>query len=274
MKALLPLILIVFGLFSTSCQREASQPVVTYGGGDTLPGKLLVRFVNTWTNVSTNALDSTVTEYTYDAANKLIKTQVIGDLPIFYLRDAQERLVAIKAPFSNGDTGFTKVFYTNPTSTQVNYTLYGTANAAAKPDSMAFTYSGSHVNSTSYFSLASGTAQLQYYQLWQFDTNNNVTQLQVYMGDSTYNIGYSFNYDSKTNPQYCADDGRLPVEWGYIVSPNNVVKQYNFYTSTTTPDNYITGTFTYNSNNLPVTGSYLNSQGGAVPTTGMYYYYQ
>ncbi len=258
-----------------SCQKSLSVTDHSNDGDTTLgDGSLLVRAVALWSDGTSTPTDSTVTTYTYNTAGHLIQQQVAGEVPVAFNRDLLERLTSITAVLSNGNTSYSNVYYTGASGTQVAYVLYEITNSGNAPDSMVFTYTSGHVATTSYYSRAGGSTSLSYYQNWAFDGSGNVTQLDVYMADSTLNIGYDFEYDSKINPKYAADDARLPVEWGYTLSPNNVSKQINRYGNPPVrPSDYVTYTYSFNVANRPVTGA----NGGtaiAPQTVETRFYYQ
>jgi len=271
MKKLLPFIPLFFVIYFTSCQREVSQPEVSNGMGDSLTGNLLVRSVSLWSDGTTPAADSIVTEYTYNDSGRLVKKEVTGQHPIHYRRDAQQRITGITAVLPGGDTAYTKVFYTGATSTQVAYLLHGKFSAATPLDSIVYTYAGGHVSNTYLYIYSSGTVQFSGFQKWQFDAQGNVTQSRQYTSDSTFNIGYTFEYDGKANPLYSADDARLQDEWGYTCSPNNIIKQNNEY-SGGMPGDYVTYTYLYNSNNAPVTGQHIGPAIGSQTEALRFYY--
>lgn len=275
MKKIFAAIFVGCSLFTMSCQKSLSGIDSSNDGNTTLgSGNLLVRYVALWNDGTTTPTDSSVTTYTYNTAGHLIQQKVAGETPIIYNRDLQERLTSMTATRSNGDTAYSDVYYTGATSTQVAYVLYGTKNSGNVPDSMAFTYASGHVATTAYYYRGGGSESLAYYQNWAFDGSGNVTQLQVYMGDSTFNIGYDFEYDNKINPKYAADDARLPLEWGYTLSPNNISKQTNHYGNPPVmPADYVTYTYSFNPAGKPLTGVHAGTA-IAPQSEEMRFYYQ
>jgi len=258
-------------IFGMSCQKSLSVVNSDNDGDTTLgDGNLLVRTVS----VAGDGSDSSITEYTYNTAGQLMQQHTTGLEPVVYSRDLAGRLTGARAKTNTADSTYTNVYYTASTGTQVAYILYGITNAGKAPDSMAFTYAGGHVATTSYYTISGGSATLSYYQNWAFDGSGNVTQLNVYLGDSTFNIGYEFEYDNKTNPKYAADDARLPVEWGYTLSPNNVIKQINHYSGAAPmPDDYVTYTYDYNTASRPVTGVHAGTALGPQTEQVRFYYH-
>jgi hypothetical protein len=140
-------------------------------------------------------------------------------------------------------------------------------------DSTAFNYSNRLVAKTSFYATIAGSTAMVNYQTYTYDGNGNVTQLDVYLPDGTLNIGYDFMYDFKGNPQYAADDARLPQEWGYILSPNNVIKQVNHYGNPPQmPDDEVTLTYTYNAGGLPIAQLEAGNALGQQTCLSKYYY--
>ncbi len=261
-------------MLATSCQKTITAVEVSNGTDTTIVPGLLVRSVSLWSDGTNPATDSTVTVYTYDALGLLAKKEQTGQQPIFYNRDALERLTSMITPTGTGDTAYTRVYYVNATASIVSYVLYSITSLTGKPDSMAFTYTNAgSVNKTGYYNGGSGARQLSYYQTWTFDANYNVTQLKQFTADDALNISYDFEYDNKPNPLRSPDDARLPFEWGYTLSPNNIVKQTNHYGSSSPgTDDYVTYTYVYNSGNKPVTGTHSGTAIGT-QTEAMRFYY-
>jgi len=271
MKKILPFILLYGAIYFTACQREISLPESSKGAGDSLTANLLVRSVSLWSDGTTPAADSIVTEYTYNDSGRLIKKEVTGQHPIHYRRDAQQRVTGITNVLPGGDTAYTKVFYVSDSSMQVAYLLHGLFSSATPLDSMAYTYTGGRVSSIYMYTYNSGMAVFGGYQQWTFDAQGNAIQLKQYASDSTLNMSYTFEYDNKVNPMYAADDARLPAEWGYTSSPNNIVKQNNEY-SGGMPGDYVTYTYVYGSNNVPLTGKHAGPAIGSNVEALRFYY--
>lgn len=274
MKKLLPFIALFLALYLTACQREASLPSEDHGteGNDSTPAGLLIKTVSRWSDNGTPAADSTVIEYTYNSAGKLIAQQSPGEEPLRYYRDALQRITKMAYIASPGDTGYTKVFYAGPSSMQVAYTVDGRTSTPTLSDSIVYTYMGGHVRYIYLYVNNSGQMEFSGFQKWEFDTQGNATRLDNYTSDSTYNIGYTFEYDNKTNPYYSpGDDVRLHAEWGYACSPNNIVKQNNEYEFGTIRD-YVSFDYVYNSNNTPVIWLYGGTSIGNRTQTMHFYY--
>lgn len=254
MKKLLSFIALFLALYLTACQREASLPSEDHGtaGNDSTPAGLLIKTVSQWSNNGVPFGDSIITEYAYNSAGKLISQQSPGDSPTVYHRDALQRITKIATVQSGGETIYLNVFYTGASSSHIAYTLNGKSPGTLL-DSMAYTYTGDHVQSISWYVYNNGVPQFSGYRTIAFDTQGNVSSMDNYGADSTHNIRYTFEYDNKPNPYYSpGDDVRLYLEWGYVCSPNNTVKQNN-QIETGTPSDYVSYAYTYNSNNKPVT---------------------
>jgi|GEM_PF-435541 len=277
-----------------SCQKELD--VITNSTGTTTPGGgsigtstgdpngLLIK------SVSKGATDSTVTEYSYDAAKKLINMKVygtpVGGMSIntntTYVRDASAIITKIiqKSEFmlaSGVDSSVSVIHYdavNKRYSSRIgeislggflsyhDSTIY-VYDAAGKV-SQTLTYQEDYITGKYSPSMRSDYTY----------TGTNVTTMKMYNYDMAINsyalmVTYTFGYDAKVSPMKLGIDAPLILEAG-TEGTNNIVS--TVATSSTPAANFTIGfVFTYNSANKPATAVQTQSSPASVKNVVFHY---
>lgn len=264
-----------------SCQKGVDwfdQPLTTPvppppppAAGDTT--LQLVRMVET-----DGSVDSVVTMFYYNAANKLIKATVTGQLMgsssdnlILFTRDAQNRLVKFEEYDKTGpqlDSFQTIIVYTPGT----NNVLYSIGRRRKyfdtdwKTDSTVYQYSnGSIQKALTFFSASAGELMT-----YNYDGSGNIvtstdSTVDFTNGNRTHFETVTYQFDNKKSPFHHGNEALLTIFGGSpdLAGPNNNI----FYQDRS--GNY-TYTYTYNSKGYPV--SAVTSSPLDPPTTQKFYY--
>jgi len=197
--------------------------------------QLLTKVVKT-TNLSSDISYDDVINYEYNSAGKIITE---GNKT--YFRDDKQRIVRILDPGTGTNRDDINVYYSNPESNKIAYTLCILVGGEAI-DSVVYLHDeyGRLIKTTSYFSYISGAnspgAVLSHFTVFQYDEMGNIEKLNLYNVDNgkVFRCGqYHFmNYDKMINPQYAADEVRA-MEFSYdgiINASKNNLTGINGYT--------------------------------------------
>jgi hypothetical protein len=268
----IPFILI---LLLQSCKKTTTGAGVRSftGPNPATEGALLIKEVSVYPDG-----DSLVITYQYDAAfglTAILKSGING-YNTYYDRDSKERIVK-RMITQNGVADTLYVFYANPSSEVVSYTI--DQSGPTFRDSAVYSYNQDHYPlSIAFYPLTVLPVQLGSIDSISYDANGNVTEFRLFTpgtgGQFSLNLGYDFQYDSDINPLYSYDDCRIVDEGAAIISPNNQVKQTNQYGDPPLlPSNYVTWTYQYRPDKKPssaATGGTADNP-GSVPVTTFYY---
>lgn len=238
-----------------SCQKSIEfSERINNTGSNARKDNLLVKAVSLWSQTSQPGTDSSITEYSYNDSGALVTEHGANNYVKLYTRDENQRIIKLAVPQNSTDTAFMYVTYVNASSHKVAFEIIELHTSMQNVhDSVSFSYQGDHVAKTEYYSLHNNEQILLNYETFAFDSKGNVTEIKYMQPDGTFNIGYEFIYDDKSNPYYQEDDARLPTDWGYILSPNNITKQLNHYGGASpSPDDYVTYSYKYNSGGFPL----------------------
>ena len=298
MRSNLFLLFCLLVLCFTSCQKSiewndlvltpTTPTTPTTPGGGTTTGSLLVKAVSL-------SLTDTLTEmYSYDASNKIIKTQTVGtssgskvDMSNIYTRNSSGNITkyvqinysASSFNASGYDTTVTVIHY--PTgSSNFDYVLTQQEFLGfVFSDSTVFTYTaGKITRQTSYMTdLLTGGYIINQYLDYTYDANGNVTSAKTY----SYTTGttadlvatYTFAYDTKKSPLVMGNEAFIissPPSYG----PNNFTK-YDVV-DVTTPLNslYISSKYNYNANSYPSDATITATRAGISLVTKSTLFYQ
>lgn len=240
-----------------SCKKE--QVAVTQPE----TGSQLLSKVTRTTHFNGGLTYNEVTNFKYNDAGKII---VEGSKT--YERDAQQRIIRIYNPQTSTNRTDIKVFYSNPKSNQVAYTLCDIAVAENYRDSVVYEHdaSGRLKRLTSYISepakgdVPDSTYLSSYYDI-TYDASGNVAQFDfynAYLGTIKHCYHYTFeSYDTMTNPQYSDDEVRtldILCDRVLITSKNNIRSSDGY--------SYI---YTYRADGRPRTGT-IKQNGNLVYT--------
>lgn len=214
--------------------------------------------------------DSMVTEYFYDASDRLIeeKTRL---RTVKYTRNQAGKIINISSVGRLSD--LSPVIDT--IVVDVIYKQNGLVDMLGD-SSIQYIHDGlGRITRTNYFA-HSGDAEPDTYGLWSYDGSGNLHQIFFYkkgsLGTNDYNIAYAFEYDNKLNPLLSADQVLLPFKWGLAVSPNNVTRQVTFYGANNPVVDQNTIVYQYKSTGVPEMAEFNSTavQGTKYTT----YYYQ
>jgi YD repeat-containing protein len=284
----------------TSCQKSIewndlvltpTAPVTPAPGGTT--SSLLVKLV-TLSNT-----DTLTYNYTYDAANKLVKITTVGlsngskvdDLEVL-VRDANGRLtqynkISYSSTSTNAsgyDTTITKVHY--PTnSNNFDYTISNAfIGGFYLTDSTTYTYvNGKIAQLKLYYSnaLTLGQSILAIESNYIYDANGNVALLKNYdYTTSTTPTLYSelaYTFDNKKSPLMLGNEAIvINADVVYIGANNGLSASYKDYSSTQSSTANISYTYSYNTNGYPTQANGTGSSSSSnIPTMlQAFYFYQ
>ncbi len=270
------LLLFIFILIFSSCQKSVNVSNGTTGidstidTGSTTNGALIQRIT-----VNVAGGDSTIENFQYDANGFLKKTWTNNDKPVNYLRDTHKRIIKIYWLKNENDSSLTEVHYANEISTNIVYSIsYYSSNPLVKIDSTVYTYTNNALAKAIIFSPNADTLRATYYYNFQFDQKLNLVKLIGFSLDennnTTLNIGYDLEYDSKINPFYSHDDLLFIYHWD-MASPHNIIKQTNHYYTPGISDDYINYAYQYNTDNKPVSAFW---SGPRITDVNSFYFYK
>lgn len=273
----IPLLFCVFIL--SSCQKESSLSSIE--GPQTPLDEDNIQLIK---KISVSGTDSTIIEYSYDAAGRLsgqrFKAINGNDRKTFiadesYKRDATGRIEAVNLTYDQPVEGHiydlieTGVAYKNVNTAAVAYTkTIAKTGAYTGYDSTVYFYnSAGQVSKTAHYAYHSENGQTTapqfgVYYNWTYDANGNLTSLQQFSdytnsGNFSPAVMYQFEYDAKVNPLFTPDAALLESRWYATASPNNLVRQRNIYTGATPDENNIT--YNYNATGRPLTDTFVGN---------------
>ncbi len=287
----------VVASFFTSCQKEISSEILTTdttgtsgtGTGSTgNPNGLLVKVD---IRGGTNATDSSITYYGYDAAKRLTSMRTIGS-PVAgssintlfnYTRNANGIITQViekaDALTQQGiDSTVTKVGYDATTShykyAVVVLSYFGISNS----DSSVFVYDATGKFTQTIHYQMSNVISPTYVPALRYDyayTGSQFTTMTAYSYSATTasftNIAnYAFTYDSNVNPVQCGVDA--PIIWSAPESVNNNTSLAFSNLLASSTNFSLSYTYTYNSANKPATAVIKNTSDNT--TRKATYYYQ
>src|SRR5579875_1061289 len=249
----------------SSCQKEVSFDLGNSGNGNS-SGSLLTKLV------STDGTDSVVNNYSYNSSGKLIAiiSSGVDSTGTFYsnqniIRNSKsiiQQIVTKSSYYSQYgiDSVITNVHYNSSSSQYTSYVTNINYLGMILRDSVAFTYDGNGkvITETDYsdggigsYSI-SGKDDLGY-------TGNNLTSIKSSSYNSgTYTLDYSetVQYDSKTSPLILGNES-LVISLFDWYSPNNPAQLTT--TNTGSSPQTVSYSYTYNTNNKPVSSKIIQA---------------
>ncbi|MGE5518451.1 MAG: hypothetical protein ACM3VS_00905 [Candidatus Dadabacteria bacterium] len=280
MKIFVTLAIILSVLFM-SCQKEISYEDPNGTGGTVTPtvGTQLIKIGQK------SGSDTSTIQYSYNSSNRISGYVITGtssgqqlNSTIDYVRNSSNVITqqVYKDP-SLSQYGLTQVVtnYTyDASASQYKYALTQiTIMGNTYKDSIAYNYDASNklISTIDYENAGSGYAPFSKEEYSYSGSNLGSVKYYSY-DDSTSNYlldeTHTFEYDSKVNPLKFVSDAPVLGMTTYY-SANNVSKQTIVVTSPSSTQTVST-TYTYNTNNMPITGVLTAGTGSAVST----YYYQ
>jgi hypothetical protein len=282
MKKLITAIPVLTLIFMVSCKKETSLQTggaPGSGGGGNQPSGLLSKLV------SKSGSDSTVLVFGYDASKRLISLNTSGSDSSGNFQDSR-RFVR------NAQGIITQIIDKNPDLAQfgldsvvtrldyngryTNRVIEINTLFVAIKDSTALSYdaNGNIILEHEYTDYMMGggyeeTAKTEYTY-----SGNNISLIKVSSFDSTtasylpvYNATY--NYDAKTSPLILKNEGTA-IGYSDFFSSNNVTQAAFEVPSDPSSNFTLNTTYTYNSDNKPITGTGV-VQGGGTSTSSYFY---
>lgn len=276
----------------TACQKERSLETdgSTPGGGNTGGGGgggnqtlgLLTRLVDA------AGPDSSVKEYSYDAANRLVNFRLTDTDPDL---NASSRIVrnsagvitrfVIKSPTLtfNGIDSIARIPVYNSAQSRYTHSIgQVTLNSVPYIDSTAYSYDGAGnlTGKTSFIR----TTQSPYIPIFRYEytyVGSNLVSQKIYAASGTngaMELGATFNYtyDNKVGPLRLGPEALIVLDDDVSLYGNNNPASVNFIDASD-PNNTYTFNYTYNYNTLnkPITGTATRTPGGG--TRDVRYYY-
>ena len=267
MKSGVHLLYILLGsLIISSCQREISEDIPGSSNNNSCSGTLLTKLISKGKN------DSTITEFEYDAKQRLIKESNMNFHPLnsgindmLISRDANGVITRVKTvghSQQGSDSTDAKVFYdyTNRRYTyiveQITFSGYITTDSVVFLYDAAGKLTGQHVyvhhfEPGPYYLL---DAKYEY----TYDNTGNVSKFTVYSRDQTTNlieleVTYEYTYDKKKRALQFDPVDEVIIFGTVTSSSQNVISvkvtdvKFPVYTGTYSEQ------FTYNSCDKPTT---------------------
>jgi hypothetical protein len=278
---LLPLMAVV--LFS--CQKEINFLNGSGGGGGSTGGNRLVK------TVSKTASDSVITIYTYNSSGKLINVTSTGisngqdaGNEYKYYRNASgiiTRRVQINPNLvvAGIDSVITIVHYNTATSRYTSSVFSLSLFGLTVNDSSVHVYdaAGKLIRTDEYQAIVSvgQPYELSIKTMYTYDAAGNIKQFDLYSHDVTTSTDdlistVVYTFDSKTAAiSYGAD--AIGVGQPDLIAVNNILNAQITDVSDPANNQTIDFTYTYNSNNRPVTGTSTLTPGGSVKNLSFYY---
>lgn len=245
----------------SSCQKEVSFDLGNNGGNGGTTSSLLTKMV------ITQGSDSTVTNYVYNSAKKLIAINATQDSvggSAFnnqtIIRNAQGIIqkIIIKASdlqLYGIDSLVENVHYDAASSKYVSKAATFSLLGFTVMDSSYYTYSGGQIISEDDYT-DDGTG-LQKSTINYGFTGSNLTSLKAYdynSGSQTLDLNQIFEYDNKTSPLILGNEAFVISNQYLWYSSNNLTKMTVNVTGD--PQTHIeTLTYTYNSSSKPVSAA-------------------
>jgi hypothetical protein len=281
MRSIYTAIIIVTVLFMASCQKEIDWEL---GGNNS---ELLVK------TVKKSGTDSTVTNYSYDGSQRLIREKISGitqgvdldnDLKIYRAADGIiTRTVQVSSLLAGtgADSIVTRYNYNTSSKRYTSSLVTLTVMGVSVTDSTVFRYdAGSHINADEHYQSFMGLPYiLSLKQEYTYAATGNSV---ITVKQSLFNLlAGNFNpvselnatYDTKVNPLRLSTNNE-----GVILLKPNLFSPFNtlqtqFTDANTASNNYtVSVVFTYNSKNKPVSGVSTENPGAIV--SDITYYYQ
>ncbi len=271
-------------LLLTACQKEGSLEIPSGsnpgGGGNPQPAGLLTR------SVYVSGTDSSVIEYGYDAAKRLVSHKVTSidsdeDMSIRIVRNnagVMTQYITKGAELqSNGVDSLVTMIGFNSAQNQYTYSLTAISDAGVTyTDSSAFTYDGSGNLTVKTSYLKAGPSPYIPYQKSEYTyASGNATSEKYYMagptGNWTLEGTYNYTHDNKLNPLKLGTEALIVLDdAGYF--GNNNVSALNFVAAADPSDNFtFTITYTYNTADKPSGGTAVQMPGSE--SFDLKYYY-
>jgi hypothetical protein len=265
----------------SSCQKAYERPDITgtTTGGGSGTGSLLTK-LEAKTNGSTEG--STIF-YEYDASSRLTKittkeTDSSNQSVTYYYRYARDasgkitkivtNLYSVVSPGNGFPDSLDITVHYPAGSTDFDYTssvitIGGTGGLTFR-DSIAYIYANGSITDTySYSKFASQPMTLTQRFQYLYSNSNMVTQKEYDQPNATTPLGtYAYEYDSKTAALWLGNESFLPgLGGGGYGSKNNMTKMTVTDNSNGSVVFSVAYTLQYNTNNLPVTGTYIITPG-------------
>lgn len=293
MKKVLVVLPIAISAVLLSCQKEVDfdngSGASGGGGGGGTTGNKLVR------TVSKNGSDSAVTTYTYNANKKLINQKITGMMQgidvsneFRYYRNASGIITHYTQINPNLilvgiDSVVTKVHYNTGASRYTSSVTELSLLGFSVKDSTVLVYDGTGkvIRSDVYQSIPLlGGYDLSVKINYAY-TGANVTQLDMVSHDPVSGTddpisNVKYTYDTKTSAlnvseMFTSLAEAFVINHGDWISANNATKVEIIDVTDPANNQSSTVTYTYNSNNRPVTGVNTRMPGGIVDNLSFYY---
>jgi hypothetical protein len=274
----------IISLFLFSCKKEKSfDPNNPNGGGGGTGGALLAKTVT-----QLDGGDSLVVVYNYDNQKRFIgyiaEESYQGDLynsEMKFIRNAQGIIqkVVLKSydlVLIGIDSIFYVAHYNAGTSRYTSKVLTYDDGTDFFRDSTAFSYnsSGKIIGSEEFYDDGNGYVKASKID-YTYGSSGNITREKAYYFDdvsNSYVASYQddYEYDSKVNPMILGNEAFLFGESSWAASNNQTKDTFTDLEDPSGGDVYTT-TYTYNSNNKPLTDQTV-AQSDGVPYPTKYTY--
>lgn len=290
--------LLVLGF--SSCQKSIewndlvlTPTTPTTPSGGTTTGTLLMKMV------TLSDADTLTYNYTYDAANKLVKITTIGlsngskvDDTEILIRDASGKLTQYnKISYSSTSTNASGY---DTTSTRVHYPAgssnfdYTVSNMFVSgfylTDSTVYTYTNNKISQSKLYysnSLTFGQSVLALGSSYTYDANGNLLTLKNYdyisAATPTLYSEVSYTFDTKKCPLVLGNEAIvMNADQSFIGLNNGLTAAYKDYSSTQNLSINISYTYSYNTNGYPTQASGTGTSNlSSVPSKlQAFYFYQ
>ena len=258
--------LLMGALIISSCQREITDDIPGSSNNNSCSGNLLAKLI------STSQIDSTVTEFEYDANRRLIKeiskrfnSTNPGSTDILITRDANGIITRIKnvGHYMQGSDSTDSHFFYNTSDRRYTHVVAEiTFSGYITTDSILFNYDASgklakqdvyvhYFTPGPYYTL---DAKYEY----SYDNNGNVSKFIVYSRDQSTNVmglevTYEYTYDKKKRALQLDAWDALALNLTITSSFQNVTSIKVTDVKFPIYDGTYTEQFTYNSCDRPVT---------------------
>ncbi|HEV7330681.1 MAG TPA: hypothetical protein VGN63_06565 [Flavisolibacter sp.] len=269
-------------IVSVACQKEVSLEVPdsdpgSGGGGNTTQGLLRrTAFVA--------GADSVITEYTYDASNRLatftytstgggnqfkrIVRNNAGIITAYITKSAE--LIGLGI-----DSLVTNVFYDNTNNQYKDAVSTISFGGSDYSDSTAFTYSGGNLIRKESFAKVGPAPYTAYQKVeYTFGSGNTLSEMYFDINNSgNYELlgTYNYAYDAKLNPIKLGVEGMIVLDDATYFSNNNVTNMSYVDAADPSSDFSLATTFTYNSADKPSGGTAVETPGSGSYTLRYYY---
>jgi len=282
MKKIFSVLATCTALLLFSCSKEKSIDTTDPNGPGNGGGGGAGLLVKTAIQLGQN--DSSITNYAYDAQNRLIRLWLSGNQNVLndpgevvILRNgsgAIERFTVRDEPGGSGSMVYTVYStggrYTAKVSQEV-------ANNTTYRDSLVYNYNGAgQISEEVYYVSIDGSPFVDWAKNeFVYSGNGNLTEYKGYFLDvNTMNYVQASHilveYDDKTNPLVMGTEGILLDQINFV-SPNNVTRATVTDLEDPSNNEVATYTYVYDNNNKPATASItFQSVGLPIPITFHY----